>query len=582
VLFPGGAVGAQFYSMAKAADKTAKGQRRSKVAPMKSKKVLKLGGSSGARAPRLTKSKDSIRKALANLVTGEKVSSALANAVMKAIPLTERAGYALSRPQNAVDPRKWETIEHVKVHIDFCRRPWLPEDWCQGVKRTKGGNTYTVYQPPTEYRTLYHRWQIEDYLGRKLSTADGFTGQLKLARLAREQQPFDSEASFFKILSASERAHVIATDKFHFCIVSARRAQTTEGARDISVVQSAFEDAGATPTWYVDAASLDDYHSLGLKAKVGGKLTPARNMALDDAKRMGKVCVQCSDDLSNWEYRVGEQAKERTMDGLNAAHKISRRFCLSPVMAAKFILAKMRGAADGEKKPRLGGGYIIGDCSRTWASDEFSHRHFVLGDFLVADSTPLRFDEKLTLKEDYDFVCAHIEKYGSVVRCNRLTFTAKHYSNSGGAVDTRDDAGIKEQENMAILFEKWPNAIFPHNTRKNEVMLRWPNDGSKATEVKARHLNDAKGLQVRKTIDKQLQRARTKGIDAKAVILRTSKASNSPYISKRCIKIAGHSVEAALSTVQVANSKGKACKYSLEDLKYDIKRGFVELRMSKK
>jgi len=87
---------------------------------------------------------------------------------------------------------------------------------------------------------------------------------------------------------------------------------------------------------------------------------------------------------------------------------------------------------------------------------------------------------------------------------------------------------------------------------------------------------------VRKTIDKQLQGARTKGIDAKSVIMRTSKASNKPYIAKRCIKIAGHSVEAALSTVQVANNQGKACKYSLEDLKYDIKRGFVELRMSKK
>merc|ERR1719321_18655 len=92
----------------------------------------------------------------------------------------------------------------------------------------------------------------------------------------------------------------------------------------------------------------------------------------------------------------------------------------------------------------------------TMGSDEYSTQHFVLGDFFVADKSPCRFDESMTLKEDYDFTCSHISKHGSVLRCNRMVLTVKHYANQGGAVDNRDSAGKKERENIAILQRKWP------------------------------------------------------------------------------------------------------------------------------
>ena len=135
------------------------------------------------------------------------------------------------------------------MHIDFTRKAWLPDDWCQGVKRTHGGNTYVVFLPPTEIRTLYHQWQIEDYLGRKLGPQDGFKGQLRLAKLAREQVQLDPEDASFALLSAHERAQLVDGSAFHFCIVSARRAQVPEGARDIAVAQDAFTSSGVTPAW---------------------------------------------------------------------------------------------------------------------------------------------------------------------------------------------------------------------------------------------------------------------------------------------------------------------------------------------
>jgi len=162
--------------------------------------------------------------------------------------------------------------------------------------------------------------------------------------------------------------------------------------------KSQFLEAGVTPTWYVDKASLQEYRDLGLKAVDGGKLTEARNKCLADAARLGKACVQASDDISAWEYRHGAKAASRSFDDVNAAYAEAQRFIISPVAAARFILAKMRGC-DGERKPQLGGVYMLGSCSQAMAGDEFRRHHFCIGDFFVVDKSSVRFDETMTLKD---------------------------------------------------------------------------------------------------------------------------------------------------------------------------------------
>merc|ERR1712226_487585 len=88
----------------------------------------------------------------------------------------------------------------------------------------------------------------------------------------------------------------------------------------------------------------------------------------------------------------------------------------------------------------------------------------------------VRFDEEMTLKEDYDFTCAHIKAHGSVMRLQRMTLSVKHYSNTGGAVDERDKKGEKERMNIAILNKKWPRCFRANPKRNNEVIMRWKAD----------------------------------------------------------------------------------------------------------
>lgn len=399
----------------------------------------------------------------------------------------------------------------------------------------------------------------------------------------------DSDASFFKLLSSNERKNLPSTDEFHFCVVSARRATSLEGVRDIWMVQSQLVGAGVTPTWYVDEGSLQDYRVLGLNAVVGGKLTPSRNKALHDARRKGKVCVQLSDDISAWEYREGKAATVRTDDALNAAHAKARRYIVSPVAAARFMLAKMRSADN--PKPKLGGVYMLGSCARTFYGDAFSRQHFILGDFFVVDvGSKVNFDEEMRLKEDYDFACSHIKAHGSVMRCNRMTLSVKHYDNGGGACTNRDKKGQEESRNVAILNRKWPGCFRANPKRKGEVIMKWralanDDDSDDDDDESGSHSRNNRKPIVNARRVKKVSLKKTKkfavpvGLKPNAVLARTSKDVNAPYIVGRCKKVNGCTVKAALQA-KYTDAKGASRPYTLSDLRYDLSRGYLTTKRS--
>lgn len=355
------------------------------------------------------------------------------------------------------------------VLVDCDRVCWLPDDWGQGVKNTGPGGTYIVWVSP-QGGIFYHRPVIERTLGRELTAFDGCRGRLRAVQ-ARLGTLADDE--FFRaMLSAEERRRLAPPEGFRFCVVSARRARTPQGAQDVMLVEAHFRRAGVRPTWYVDAPSLEDYRRLGLQAVVGGKLTPARNLALEDAAREGRACVQVSDDISRWEYLVCPKLESRGGDfsEANAAAAGAKRYVISPVAAAQFLLARMRSCGRG---PQLGGVYPNANAAQAISQDECTYRHFILGDFFVVDSSPCRFDPAMTLKEDYDFTAAHLAQHGAALRCNRLFLHAKHSTNQGGAVATRDSGGAEERKNIAILQAKWPGAFHLNGKRKDEVIFNW-------------------------------------------------------------------------------------------------------------
>jgi len=312
---------------------------------------------------------------------------------------------------------------------------------------------------------------------------------------------------------------------------------------------------------------------------------------------------------------------------MNAAHAAARRLIVSPVAAARFILAKMRGAKE-ERKPKLGGVYMLGSCARTFASDAFSRRHFILGDFFVVDTgSEVRFDSSMTLKEDYDFTCAHIHENGSVLRCNRLTLSVKHYSNAGGACANRDKKGLEERKNIDILEWKWPRVFRANPKRKNEVIMSWPKDGvvvpnsgvkrpgkgaaaedggvapspgGKRLGQGAATKAGVKKSVLKRSVEKARKAARSqpepaegsgaagaepapeakqsaKGVKLAptAVLNWTGKCSKLPYIAARCRAASGMCVSEVVGAFKFRDANGGQRVYGRADLMYDLRCGFI-------
>lgn len=279
----------------------------------------------------------------------------------------------------------------------------------------------------------------------------------------------EAERLLFAALSEQERACIPGIDEFHFTVISGFRTRSVEGITDILKIQKLYADAGVNPTWYVDDQCPDEYRKLGLEVVKAGKLIPARNHALRDAFDSGKVCVQTSDDIGVWQF-LNDPEKYRSDEEANSACARCEKLNVSPVAAARYLVAKMRARGP---QCRLGGVYPLGNGGRAMRAAPESTQNFILGDFFCSEFTECRFDERMSLKEDYDFTASHLERHGEAMRSNRLIITAKHETNAGGACQERDAAGTKEQENIQILKEKWPGAIGDHPTRANQVVLRW-------------------------------------------------------------------------------------------------------------
>ena len=262
-----------------------------------------------------------------------------------------------------------------------------------------------------------------------------------------------------------------------FCIISKSRWA------NVKPMEARLLAGGLDPKrilWIVGGGEKSEYEAAGAQGRVveGGGLCNSRNLALDEARKSSNACVQLSDDLKKCEVvRAGPTlahfhdealwTKPESLKKANAAG--ADKLQATPVAAAALLLSLLK-ATD----RRLAGCYPNANPGLAAGVAPIGGHHFIVGDCLVVDvaRTQLRFDERITLKEDYDYTAQHMHEHGAVCRSNRVLCLWEHYSNAGGAVDARCDA--REQHSIALLKHKWPGAFRQHGTRgPNEVTFAW-------------------------------------------------------------------------------------------------------------
>jgi len=295
----------------------------------------------------------------------------------------------------------------------------------------------------------------------------------------------EADRQLFASLTDEERQRMPTKDDIHFSVVSGRRASFVEGVNGILKVQKMYHAAGVQPTWYTDVETVDRYKEVisrlgGDVEKVvpAGRLIPSRNKALDDAAALKKVCVQTSDDITSFRL-YNDFSKYRSLDQGNTAARTCKILQVSPVSAARYMVAVMR-AQPGDV--RLAGVHPTHNAGEAFNAPGISAQRFVVGDFFAAEVSPCRFDIRFTLKEDYDYTCSHLEAHGGVCRLNRMMVVAKHETNLGGACDLRDSKGEEEVKNCERLKEKWPKVFRDNPKRPGQVILQWKREADEALD----------------------------------------------------------------------------------------------------
>lgn len=250
---------------------------------------------------------------------------------------------------------------------------------------------------------------------------------------------------------------------FAFYVVSHKRPE------NVKAMEARLQ--GCAPCWVVGQGEAPAYQEAGAtRVLEGGALCASRNLALEDAFKQSKVCVQLSDDVDRLEFVDSpldkNWTKPKSLSEANARANAAKRVAVSFADAARYVEACARAA-----HAYLGGVYPNANAGQGCGGPVVATQHFVVGDFtVVAPSTP-RYDEKMTLKEDYDLTCQHLFTYGAVGRCNRLLIYARHYTNEGGAVAIRNSRS--EATNIALLRAKWPGCFLNSPRGTKEVRLRW-------------------------------------------------------------------------------------------------------------
>ena len=185
-------------------------------------------------------------------------------------------------------------------------------------------------------------------------------------------------------------------------------------------------------------AALPGVKILEIPDDLRGSIARARNWCLDQAK--GKDLLIIDDDVKGLYFWDSHDTKIK-LEGERALEFIDHGFLLAKEWGVK--LWGVNCAADK-------GGYreYTPFGNKSYCSGSF---HGILG------GIDLRYDEKLPLKEDYDFCLQVLNRDRRLLRFNMVHMVKDDHANVGGCADYRTVEIEKEQ--MKMFQEKWGKGI---------------------------------------------------------------------------------------------------------------------------
>jgi hypothetical protein len=179
---------------------------------------------------------------------------------------------------------------------------------------------------------------------------------------------------------------------------------------------------------------------------VQGNVSRVRNYILDDVfeRKGGDVVIMSDDDVVRFGFRYedeeGKEVRTWRMDFLEFLHTMET--CLIMCKDTDVYLCGFSWVAD----DLLVTGY-----------DFLSFKAFVSGRLVIIRKNPLRYDEALPLRDDYDYVLQHLKRYGRVLRM-KTYFHEVYKDVSPGGCGVMRNPEIENEQTLR-LKRKWGKLV---------------------------------------------------------------------------------------------------------------------------
>jgi hypothetical protein len=203
-----------------------------------------------------------------------------------------------------------------------------------------------------------------------------------------------------------------------------------------------------------DAYRAQGVNVITMPDKVQGNIARVRNWILDHARKQGKPFAIIDDDIRY----VKQWTKHNKTGNLDGDRLIE-------FIESSFNLASEWGV-------RLWGLHFNQDKGNYRESCPFSTLSFLTASFhgFVDCNFPLRYDEEIPLKEDYDMTLQELSAWRKVLRFNFVHLIKDDHKNKGGCADMRS---VRIEKDQLMKFQlKWGSDIVRVDNGSNRKATR--------------------------------------------------------------------------------------------------------------
>lgn len=243
--------------------------------------------------------------------------------------------------------------------------------------------------------------------------------------------------------------------EYVFCIPSYHRAERVRTLEYLSALGYEKEDILlAVQTAEDFTAYAAKYDSLAnIVYRECSNVAGNRNTCLSNVPK-GKVAVFLDDDVDAvcWNDTRGGEYKLR---------EIRQRKEFDAFLNFVFHSACTHNA-------RLAGVYPTANAKFMKSTWQVQLNKMLIGTCLFVFDTTLRFNEKFSVKEDYELALRIIANGGKTIRLSGFCIKAKHLTNKGGC---HDSWGENARLSKELLF-RYPDLVRANPKRKNELLMK--------------------------------------------------------------------------------------------------------------